>query len=117
MLGLVLLLNTAFYQIFKPHQEGGVGCALFTWGNLFREVRHLPQPAVMELASSRGPTPKLTHTFHLTACGSISPKVSISRSQRKHLHRTPLRIWNWFVVLFKTFNSARENQRHNEKNK
>lgn len=24
MLGLVLLLNTAFYQIFKPHQEGGV---------------------------------------------------------------------------------------------
>lgn len=47
-------------------------------------MRHLPQPAVTELASSRGPTPKLTHTFHLTACGSISPKVSTSRSPRRH---------------------------------
>lgn len=24
MLGLVLLPNTAYYQILKPHQEGGV---------------------------------------------------------------------------------------------
>lgn len=68
-----------------------------------------------EMGSNPGLTPKLTHTFFAFEFYiSISPKSSYFAVTTKTLAQIPLHIQNMFVMLFKIFSSARENQKHKQ---
>lgn len=91
------------------------GCPLLMGNPKATEVRNLPS----SISGGAGLKPRSHSKAHtLLACDCLCRPISPKGSHFPAIQETPawisLHIWTVFVMLFKLFSSARENQKHKQ---